>query len=393
MRVTLFFLQLISILGCTKKMDPPAELPGLTVETLMIEEGDQEKPVYLRLLLEAPPAETARVFVSSENGTAEANSDYVSFQNQEIVFQPGDQIEELKIDVLGDKDFETDEEFTVKVESLTGARILVGEAKVTLLNDDTDTTNSTVLIPTTGYSTPETYPGMTLIWQDEFSGNELDTDWWSYEIGTGNNGWGNNESQYYRSENTFTQDGHLIIEARKENFAGREYTSSRLITKGKFDFQYGRVDIRAALPYGQGVWPALWMLGDNISSVGWPSCGEIDIMELLGQEPNRVYGAAHWSNAGQHTYIGGNIQLSSGNFYNAFHVFSIEWNAQEIRWFVDDQHFYTLPLTPAEMSEFHANFFFLFNIAVGGNWPGYPDATTIFPQRMIVDYIRVFQED
>jgi beta-glucanase (GH16 family) len=234
---------------------------------------------------------------------------------------------------------------------------------------------------------------MTLIWQDEFEGDELDPNNWTHEIGNGVWGWGNNESQYYLENNTFTQDGHLVIEAREENYFGFDYTSSRIITKGKFDFQYGRVDIRAALPYGQGIWPALWMLGSSIDDEGWPACGEIDIMELLGQEPNRVYGTAHWSFNGQHTEFSGNIQLPSGDFNQRFHVFSIEWDENQIRWYMNDQQYHSLDITPADRTEFQEKFFFIFNIAVGGNWPGYPDETTTFPQRMIVDYIRVFQEN
>lgn len=250
-------------------------------------------------------------------------------------------------------------------------------------------------IPTSGYTTPESYAGMQLVWQDEFEGTTLDESAWVFETGTGSGGWGNNELQYYRKENTSLQDGYLIITAKKEEFGGQPYTSSRIKTQGKKSFQYGRVDIRAALPEGQGIWPALWMLGEDITSVGWPACGEIDIMEMIGGSgrENEVHGTVHWQNEGAHAYYGKPYSLSNGSFQNEFHVFSIEWTAKEIKWYVDDQLFNTVDITPAELSEFQDDFFFIFNVAVGGQWPGYPDETSTYPQRMVVDYIRVFQQN
>lgn len=258
-------------------------------------------------------------------------------------------------------------------------------------------------IPATGYSTPLTYPGMNLVWQDEFDGNALDTDDWNYEIGTGfDGGWGNNELQYYRSENTEVTDGYLFIHAKKQNFGGRLYTSSRLTTQNKFDFQYGRVDIRAAMPKGQGIWPALWMLGSKFSTVSWPACGEIDIMEMVGGESgknrgdNVVHGTMHWKdpngnpNNGGHKYNGDSRKLSSA-LYENFHVFSVIWDRTKVEWYIDDDKYHEVAITGATLSEFHDKFFLICNVAVGGNWPGSPDASTRFPQRMVVDYIRVFQ--
>lgn len=251
----------------------------------------------------------------------------------------------------------------------------------------------TVWIPPTGYTTPTSYSGWTMIWQDEFSGTSLNTSDWNYEIG--GHGWGNNELQYYQQDNTSMVQGHLVIEAREQNVGGRAYTSSRLTTQNKFDFQYGRVDIRAALPKGQGIWPALWMLGSDFSSVGWPFCGEIDIMEMIGGGEGRddtVHGTCHWEQDG-HANFGGSRQLSSGDFYDEFHVFSITWTSSEIRWYLDDVQYHVISTTPSEMDEFRDSFFFIFNVAVGGNWPGSPNGSTQFPQRMVVDYIRVFQPD
>ena len=250
--------------------------------------------------------------------------------------------------------------------------------------------------PGGGYSTPLSYEGMHLILQDEFNGSTLDGSKWTHEIGTGSNGWGNNELQYYREENTSVEDGYLTIEARNESFGGMNYTSSRLISKDKQSFKYGRVDIRATLPEGQGLWPALWMLGNNFPSVGWPACGETDIMEMIGGGEGRddvTYGTIHWDDNGSNADFGGSVQLSSGKFSDEFHVFTITWDARDIRWYLDDEQFQVVNITPAAMSEFHQEAFFIFNVAVGGNWPGSPNASTVFPQQMIVDYIRVFQVD
>jgi len=253
--------------------------------------------------------------------------------------------------------------------------------------------NDEDLIPKQGYSTPTTYEGYNLIWADEFEGLELNTDIWKHELGTGSNGWGNNELEYYRKENTRVNNGCLFIEAKKENFGGRNYTSSRIITKGNKAFKFGRIDIRAALPKGQGIWPALWMLGSNIDALGWPGCGEIDIMEMVGGtgKDNTVHGTAHWDNAGSYASYGKGYTLPSGIFADEFHVFSIVWDATSIKWYMDDIMYNVIDITPQGLSEFQNDFFLIFNVAVGGNWPGSPDATTFFPQHMIVDYVRVFQ--
>ncbi len=243
-----------------------------------------------------------------------------------------------------------------------------------------------------GYETPLEYDGYDRVWSDEFNESSINSIDWIFETGAG--GWGNNEWQYYRKENAWVEKGTLIIEARKEDYSGSSYTSTRMITKGKRAFKYGRVDIRALLPEGQGIWPALWMLGGNISSVGWPQCGEIDIMEMLGgnNRENTVYGTLHWDDNGEHASSGESHSLTTETFNDKYHVFSIIWDETKITWYVDDIQFNTIDITPAELSEFHQSYFFLFNVAVGGNWPGYPDNTTIFPQKMKVDYIRVFQK-
>lgn len=244
-------------------------------------------------------------------------------------------------------------------------------------------------------TSPENYPGMTLVWRDEFNGTSLNTSDWTYETGTGSNGWGNNELQYYRQDNLAVADGFLTITAKRESYGGREFTSSRIKTQDKKTFRYGRIDFRAKLPEGKGIWPALWMLGNNISSVPWPACGEIDVMELVGGGPgkdNTVHGTIHYDNNGTHANTGGAFTLPSGKFSDKFHVFSVIWEAGSIKWLVDGVEFYSADISSPALSELNNHFFLLINLAVGGNWPGSPDASTAFPQKLIVDYVRVFQK-
>lgn len=259
------------------------------------------------------------------------------------------------------------------------------------------TNNPTDTIEDKGFVTPMQYDGYRLVWNDEFEQSFIDTAAWIFEVGNGNNGWGNNELEYYtfRQENASLKEGYLVITALKENYLGAAYTSARMITKGRKSFLYGRVDIRARVPEGQGIWPALWMLGDNIDSVGWPACGEIDIMELVGHVPNTVHGTLHWGkDASSHRSKGNSYTLPSEKFSNEFHVFSLIWEAGKLDILVDGKIYFSFAKQDVLPDEypFDAPHFFLFNVAVGGNWPGQPNATTSFPQEMIVDYIRVFQK-
>lgn len=233
-----------------------------------------------------------------------------------------------------------------------------------------------------------------LVWSEEFNYTGLpDPTKWNFETGGG--GWGNNELQYYTDSenNAYVDNGVLTITAREEQVGGRDYTSARITTQGKFDVKYGRIEARIKLPYGQGIWPAFWMLGANFSQVGWPMCGEIDIMEMVGgpNRDNTCHSTIHWDNNGQHAEYGQSYTLPSGIFADNFHVFGITWNAQQIRGYVDDVEYFVADITPAGLSEFQNNFFLILNVAVGGNWPGSPDETTEFPQTMQVDWIRVYQ--
>lgn len=232
--------------------------------------------------------------------------------------------------------------------------------------------------------------GWTLAWADEFNGNALDTSKWNIEVN--GNGGGNNELQYYtaRPENIRVTGGELVIEARKEVYLGKQYTSGRITTQNKASWQYGRMEARMKIPTGKGTWPAFWMLGNAISTAGWPASGEIDVMEHVNSEAF-VHGTIHWLD---HNNAYANYGGPSGNLdFAQYHVYAVEWDNAAIRWYVDGSKFHEVNITGGVngTSEFHAPFFLLFNLAIGGNWPGSPDASTVFPNRMQVDYVRVYR--
>ena len=237
-------------------------------------------------------------------------------------------------------------------------------------------------------------PGWKIVWQDEFEGTELDLTNWTFDIG--GNGWGNQELEAYtdRPENVRVEDGMLVIEAREERemIGGRDYSSARIKTQGLHAWQYGRIEARIKLPYGQGIWPAFWMLGDNLYQKGWPTAGEIDIMEFIGREPDHIYGTVHAPGYSGGNGVGSMFTTSAESLRNDFHVYAIEWEEKEIRWYFDDQQFFKL--TPEDVPDewiFDHPFFIILNLAVGGGWPGYPDDTTEFPQFLYVEYVRVYQ--
>jgi beta-glucanase (GH16 family) len=227
-----------------------------------------------------------------------------------------------------------------------------------------------------------------LIWQDEFNGTELADTNWSYNTGTGSNGWGNGESQFYtdREENVRVEDGLLKITARRENFSGSDFTSSRIVTEDKFEFTYGRVEIRAKLPTGGGTWPALWLLGADYRTNTWPACGEIDIMEHVGNQQDRIFSSLHYPDN-----FGGNAATESINedaVSEEFHVYTAIWSENTIRFFVDEELYHTFNNNVG--LPFNSDFFLIFNVAMGGNFGG-----TISPDfqssTMEVDYVRVYQ--
>ncbi|MBM3449317.1 MAG: glycoside hydrolase family 16 protein, partial [Bacteroidetes bacterium] len=211
---------------------------------------------------------------------------------------------------------------------------------------------------------------------------------WGFDIGTGSNGWGNNESQFYtsRPENAVVSNGTLKIIAKRESYGGSQFTSARLLTRDKFSFKYGKVETRAKLPAGVGTWPAIWMLGSNIGSVGWPACGEIDIMEHKGSQPNKIYGTVHYPGFSGGNAVGGTVNIS--NVTTEFHVYGVEWNETSIRFFVDGNLFFTF--NNNQNIPFNHNFFIIMNVAMGGTFGG--NIETAFSSAMMeIDWIRVYQ--
>jgi beta-glucanase (GH16 family) len=239
---------------------------------------------------------------------------------------------------------------------------------------------------------PASRPGWELVWQDEFDAPGLpDSKKWVYEQGFVRN----NEAQYYtkaRQENCRVENGMLVIEARKEKFRNARYTSASIHTLGKASWTCGRIEMRAKLPQGKGVWPAFWTLGDDIKKVGWPACGEIDIMEFVGHTPDRVHGTLHWKQGG-HRSKGGNLTVSQP--WADFHVYAVEWSPEKIDFFFDETQYLSVPLSTADAgarNAFNKPHHVKLNLALGGGWGGKID-DSIFPQKFVVDYVRVYQRE
>ena len=269
----------------------------------------------------------------------------------------------------------------------------------TLSSDDSrvtevESSSSSAAVPSSSSAVPSSSSESPYFWNDEF--DTIDSSKWTFEIGTGSSGWGNNEWEYYtdRSENAYVQDGILHIRANKEDYEGSKYTSARMITKGKFSFTYGTVEARIALPVGKGIWPAFWMLGANIDAVSWPACGEIDIIEAVNDE-NVVYGTNHWQYNGNHADYGNNTRDYYGTSkeldITQFHNYKMVWNEKLIAMYVDDFKYQEIAIENAKdgLEAFHKPQFFILNVAVAGNWPGFEVDDAQFPNEMLVDYIRV----
>lgn len=357
----LFFTGLSLTISCKKKKEELSAVLPTNISTSIIKNNNQ-----------------VSVTVKADN----ANFYSVTF------YDATDSVYVESTDGIASYTYTSSGNYTLKSRAYTTHENYIEKIDVVTITLSVDSTGA----PNSGFTSPLTYSGYSLAWNDEFDGNDLSSDW-VFDIGTGNSGWGNNELQYYTNQNYNVSNGLLEIKARKEPFNAQQYTSTRIKTQGINSWKYGRIDVRAALPFGQGIWPAIWMLGDNISSVGWPSCGEIDIMEMIGGEgynDRTVHGTVHWEENG-HAQYGDSKTLPSGKFADEFHVFSIIWDQTSIKWLVDNVQYNQITTTSAEMNEFQQKFFLILNVAVGGNWPGSPNNSTIFPQSMYVDYVRVFQ--
>lgn len=384
---------ILLLFSCSKggsNPSPPKVTPSLSLVD-MTQARDNKLTTNFRVFINLNKSGTQVITVdyTTIDGTAVAGTDYTKVSGT-LIIPSGQDVAYIDVPVKGDSLRQPDQNFYLQIKNPVNATLgNVTQATVTIKNNGTyyPTDNN-------GYTSPLSYSGYNLIWNDEFNESNINTNDWNFETGGG--GWGNHELEYYTNStnNAYVSSGNLIIEARKETIGSNNYTSARLNTAGKKQFKYGRIDIRAKLPVAQGIWPALWMLGSNFSSVGWPACGETDIMELVGKNPNQVVGSIHWAlaNGSSGTYNNA-YTLSSGDFSQQFHVFSLLWKENYIQILVDGIAYVTA--TPANLSSgnwpFNASSFFIFNVAVGGDWPGSPTQNTVFPQRMFVDYIRVFQ--
>lgn len=377
----LIALLLTALVSCDKKSGgggEPLVNPAVSISDVRQPEGNSGTTQFeFSVSMDKASDKPVTVTYSTQNGTA-SSSDFTALTNQAVTLQPGETSKKVVVAVSGDVQPEEDETFSVIISTVSGGSIKKAAGAGTIVNDDV--------------------AGNNLVWSEEFNGSTLDLNAWSHENGDGCPnvcGWGNNELEYYtdRPENLRLENGHLIIEARKEEHSGKSYTSSKIVTRGKKTFKWGRIEIRAKLPKGKGIWPALWMMPQNSVYGGWPRSGEIDIMELIGHEPNKVHGTVHYGPGPGSIHTGAAYTLPSGTFNDGFHVFSLEWSKDLLKWYVDGNLFYTH--TKADVGTntypFNEEFYMIINLAVGGNWPGNPDATTTFPQQLVVDYVRVYQ--
>ena len=357
-------IQLLIMNSCKKESITPDITFTSSVFTVV--EDISSASIEIPVRLSGASDEIITIDYSTDDSTALAGKDYVAIASGKLTFQPGETSGSIKINILPDTAQKQDVYFRVVLSNPVNARISSTIITVKIINVD--------------YAT--------LVWSDEFSAASLNTTVWNYELGAG--GWGNNELETYTNsvDNVHLDSGYLHITVL--NPSGSYYTSGRLTTQGKKDFTCGKIRIRAKLPQGQGLWPALWMLGSTFSTAGWPKCGEIDIIVLLGNAPSVVCDSLHWDDNG-HASRSNRYKLSGSSFSNAFHTFTLVWTPNNLKWLVDDKMFFNLSRSEVNTFPFNLPQFFIFNVAVGGNWPGSPDQTTVFPQHMIVDYIRVYQ--
>jgi Glycosyl hydrolases family 16/Calx-beta domain len=386
--LSLILFVLLFLVQCKKSETAP--VPVLSSSLISQAEGNGGTSSFIfNFSLSVASSETVTVTVKTVEGSAKAGEDFTAV-DQLLEFKPGETTKQLTVVVVADDIREGRDDFSITLTNAKGCTLQASSYQGLINNDDTK-----IAITDAGYTSPLTYPGLTMTWSDEFSGAALNTGDWNYEIGDGcpNCGWGNNELEYYTNgDNVYLQSGKLFIEARVEVIGGKGFTSSRITTKNKKFFKFGRIDIRAKVPIGQGIWPALWMMPQENKYGGWPSSGEIDMMELLGHEPTKVYSTVHYGPGPGSQNISRN-KIAASPYSNEFHVYSMIWEQDKMQFLVDDVLFSTVnkPDIGGNTYPFNETFFFIFNLAVGGNWPGSPDASTYFPQWLAVDYVRVFQ--
>jgi beta-glucanase (GH16 family) len=368
LNLVIFSILLVSLSGSCKKESSRATTPDISFNGALFQvaEDDPDASIIISVVLSERCNKQVSIGYSTYDSTAIAGKDYMSVTQGNLVFQPGETSKEINIAILPDTTVKKDVYFNLALNNPVNGNLARSRTTIKIINVD--------------YAN--------LLWSDEFNTGLLDITTWNYEVGA--TGWGNHELENYTSsiDNVHIDSGYLHISAL--NPSGKIYTSGRITTQGKKEFTYGRVDIRAVLPEGQGIWPALWMLGSNFSSVGWPGCGETDIMELIGNYPSVIHGSVHWSANGLMNRTS-DYTLTGGKFSSGFHVFSFIWTPNNLKWLIDDWQYFHLTRSEINGFPFDLPMFFIFDVAVGGDWPGSPDTTTVFPQNMIVDYIRVYQ--
>lgn len=380
-----FSLSLLLVLGSACKPEEADIITRISASETNFTEVNTNTTITLTLTAEGTINNPVTVNYTWTENSALRGVDFEAVDGS-IEFSPDQLSQTISFEIIGDTHLELLESLSLNMTADDE------EFVVSLFIQDGDPIGD-ILSDEEGFYTPETYPSMTTVWADEFNDGQLNLEDWNFDIGDGcDQGiceWGNNELQLYTDaeENFRLENGRLVFTAR--NDAPNDFTSARINTKDKVSLTYGRIDIRAKMPKGQGIWPALWMLGDNRDEVGWPRCGEIDIMELIGHEAATTHGTVHYDNNGYATNTSSKT-LTDGDLSDQFHVYSIIWEENIIHWYLDNVQFKTFAKIDNGYP-FNAPFYFLFNIAVGGNWPGNPDATTVFPQTMEVDYVRVFQ--
>lgn len=373
------------LLACFACNDEATPIPDVTVPVIIFDEGNENRTVSIEVTLTSAYDQPLDIAYRTNGMSAKPGVDFVE-ANSSFTIPAGSLSGTADIEFIGDEHLELTEVFQL-ILTHNGEEITY---EIQIDDEDSYTPEKDA----DGFITPAVYPSMELVWSDEFDGTEIDGASWTHEIGNGCDkgicGWGNNELQVYTDAeaNSFVKDGALTIVARDES----EFTSARMISQDKQEFQFGRIDIRAKMPEGQGIWPAIWMLGTNIDEVGWPVCGEIDIMELVGHNPSTTHGTAHYDANGYASKTSSRNVQPPASLQDEYHVYSIIWEQNEIKWMLDYNQYNVLTQKMVGATyPFNQSFFFILNIAVGGNWPGDPDETTTFPQRMQVDYVRVFR--
>jgi beta-glucanase (GH16 family) len=388
------------VLSCSKsgssngggQQKTPAPIPTITINNVTQVRDTAVASTYtFAVTLSQQTTDTVTVNYATADSSAFANTDYTPSTGT-LTFLPGNSVGVVKVTVKPSNLRAANSIFLVKLTNPVNSTLSTAEGDGIIENQGNNLGSDT-----TGYQTPSSYVGYKLLWSDEFNESTVNTNYWQYDLGNG--GWGNQELECYTDSNATIVNGYLQIQAKQQNVTyngvASNYTSTRMNTAGKFSFEYGRVDIRAKLPVAPGMWPALWFLGNNFGTAGWPRCGETDLMELVGSNPHLVTGSIHWLEAnGNEGTLNNTYTLPGGADYSQkFHVFSLVWTRTQITMYVDDIPYMSESSTSISSGTwpFDQPQFLIMNVAVGGNWPGSPTAQTIFPQSMYVDYVRVFQ--